>query len=156
MGIEQHVVDLGVAMADALWQLALAVQLFGSTHLLSTLEQSIDQLLHLGNAARLVVGNGIVELLEAELHVMEVRNGLVERLLNIGKHGLELAEALASKIRILRIDNLVSHRIRDEHRDSPVGFTIEIVGFSGIRLDECEDLAVKVGNTCLLELGTDM
>ena len=50
---------------------------FGSTHLLATLEQSIDQLLHLGNAARLVVGNGIVELFEAELHVMEIRNGLV-------------------------------------------------------------------------------
>ena len=43
-------------------------------------------------------GHGIVQLLQAELHVVEVGDGFAQRIGNVGKHGLEVAEGGAGVV----------------------------------------------------------
>ena len=67
VAVEEDVVDLRVAMANALGEFAFAVEAFALGHLLFTLTDFVEQGFHLGllDAAGFVVGDGFFELLDA-------------------------------------------------------------------------------------------
>ena len=80
-------------------------------------------------AAGGILFDGLDQLAQAEFHVMEIGNRFSQRLIQVGKHRLEVSEGFPGIIGILRIDSLVGIRIRDENGDAPVFFAIEIPCF---------------------------
>ena len=101
--VEHHVVDLCVAVADPFRQFALTVQLLGLAHLDSILVDVLQNLVQFlafclvvgVQTAGLVLPDCLDQLPEPQFHVVEVRNCLSERVRDVGKHRLEVAESLA-------------------------------------------------------------
>ena len=91
-------------MVRAFLQLALTVQAFLDAHRFGTFLDLLYQIFHLFQPACRISGYSLMELSQAELHIMEIRDGLAQRTLGyIGQHGLEITERFASLIRKLTI-----------------------------------------------------
>ena len=84
--VEKHIVHLCVAVADALGQFALTVQTLGKAHLVGECQIAVHDVTRPGKTPYLVGIDGIMQLLEAELHVVKVRNRLAQLLIDVGKH----------------------------------------------------------------------
>ena len=80
VAVEEDVVHLRVAVANALGQLAFAEEAFALGHFLLTLADFVEQGFHGGfvDTAGFVVGHSVVELLNAELDVVEILDRLAE------------------------------------------------------------------------------
>ena len=120
-------------MADALGQFSFAVEALRLAHFFLIGEEVLQDGLHLGigHAAGFVCLDGLVQLAGAQFHVVEVRNGLSEGVGDIGKHGFESSEGLAGIVGILGIDGIEGEGVTDEDGNTPVGFSVGPVGFSG-------------------------
>ena len=84
-------------MADALGEHALAAHALCLAHIVSAGFEFGNELLHfhLLHASCGVGCHHLAELLEAELHIVEVLDGLSELYGNICEHGLEASEGFA-------------------------------------------------------------
>ncbi len=144
--IKHHVVDLGVAVADALGQFAFAVEAFGFTHFVGALFQFIEQGLHFLDATYGVSSNGFAKLTQAQFHVVEIRNGLHEGLGDVNEHALEATEGATGVKAALGGNGFEGNAAGNEHHDAPVAFAIEIVSLVALfERNEGQDLAVNVG-----------
>ena len=103
-------------MADVFGQFPFAEQALCLAHFLLVGKKVCKDGLHLrqGHAAGGVGLYGLVQLAGAELHVVEIRNGLSQLLGDIGQHGLELPEGLAGVVGVLRVHRVVGVGIGDE------------------------------------------
>ena len=97
--VEQHVAHFRIAMTDTFRQFALTIQLFGATHLFCILFDGIYQSLHLFQTTGRIGSNRFAQLLQTELHVMEIRNGFAQLFRDIGQHGFEFAELQTYQVR---------------------------------------------------------
>ena len=79
-------------MANAFRELAFTVELFGATHLFCILFDSVYDVLYFSQTAGLVFGYGFAELLQTELHVVELRNDFAQLFRYVGQLSLEFAE----------------------------------------------------------------
>ena len=98
MLIEHHVVHLRIAVAYAFRQFAFAVQAFSLAHLFGTFLQLIEVFFHFVHSTGGVGSHGISQLLQAELHVVEVRDGLTQFIGNIGQHSLEVTKGYSGVV----------------------------------------------------------
>ena len=146
VGVEHHVVDLRVAVADAFGKLIVAEKAFGLGHVLAAAEQVVNDRLNLGEASGGVGLDGVVELLEAEFHVVEVGDCLDESVGDIDELGLEVSESLAGHARVVGVNGVEGEGIGDETRHAPVVSVKAGVGLvrSVLEGDECQDAAVDV------------
>lgn len=154
IAVEEDVVDLRVAMANALGEFAFAVEAFALGHLLFTLTDFVEQGFHLGllDAAGFVVGDGFFELLDAELDVVEILDRLAELCGQIGEHGLELSEGLADDGGILLAHAALGGGVGDEHHHAPIFLTVVVVVFAVVGGHKTEHFAVDVGRAGGFEL----
>ena len=157
--IEQHVVHLGVAVADAFGKGAFAVHPFRLAHLLlERLDLRYERLDGgIGHPPGCIGCNRFPQLTRTQFHVVEIRDGLAQLVGNIGQHRLKMPERLAGIVGILRIHGLVRERVADEHRDAPVGLAIGPVGLAAsFHGDEAQDLAVDVAFSGGFQFAADM
>lgn len=90
--VKHHVVDLCVAVADALGELAFAVEALGGGHLVGVAEDIVELGLDFGYTPLWIGLYSLTKLLETELHVVEVRNALGELGVDIDEARLKLAK----------------------------------------------------------------
>ena len=103
-----------------------------------------------------ILGHGLPQLLHAELHVVEIGDGLTQLLRKVGQHGFKLAELHAHQIGRFRCHGLQRLRFGNEHADTPVMFPVEIISFPFGGRQEVKHLAVDVGFVCLFQLLPDV
>ena len=98
--VEQHVVDLGVAMADPLRKDSLPVHPLRLAHFPLACLHLLDEIPHgwVPHPPHRVRRDGFAQLAGTEFHVMEIRDRLAQRLFQIREHGLEAAESLSGII----------------------------------------------------------
>ena len=154
VAVEEDVVDLRVAMANALGEFAFAVEAFALGHLLFTLTDFVEQGFHFGfvDTTGLVFGDGLFELLDAKLDVVEILDRLAELCGQIGEHGLELSEGLADDGGILHVHAALGGGVGDEHHHAPIFLTVVVVVFAVVGGHETQHLAVDVGRAGGFEL----
>ena len=154
VAVEEDVVDLRVAMANALGEFAFAVEALALGHLLFTLTDFVEQGFHLGllDAAGFIFGDGFFELLDAELDVVEILDRLAELCGQIGEHGLELGEGLADDGGILHAHAALGGGVGDEHHHTPIFLTVVVVVFAVLGGHKTEHFAVDIGGAGGFEL----
>ena len=143
-------------MAHTLGQFAFAVKAFAAAHVFGTSHHLVNDVFRSGEAACLVGLNGLFELLEAELDVVEILNGFAERYGNVGQHGLEIAESLAHDVGTFRRHAALGHRVGNEHHDTPVLVAVEVEILAVFGRHEGEHLAVYVVGIGGFEFLADM
>ena len=156
LAVEEDVVHLRVAMADALGQESCTMEAFAFAHRLAPLLDAVDEVAHFGSPSSPIVANCLTELLKAELHIVEVGNSLAQLDGDICQHILELSEGKTSKVRILGIDHIETLRIGDADHQSPIRFTIEMVVFTFVGGKESKHAAVEVFDTLLFQFLANM
>ena len=97
--VKQHIVHLRVTVVDVFFQFTLSKQHLCKTHHLSAFIDPIDDILAGCFAARLIRSQRFVKLLQTELHVMEVRDRLTQRIeRQIRQLTLETTERLTGQL----------------------------------------------------------
>ena len=154
VAVEEDVVHLRVAVANALGQLAFAEEAFALGHFLLTLADFVEQGFHGGfvDTAGLVVGHSVIELLNAELDVVEVLDGFAELCGEVGEHGLELSEGFADNGGILHAHAALGGGVGDEHHHAPILFTVVVIVFAVVGGHKTQHLAVDIGGAGCFEL----
>ena len=156
LAVEEDVVHLRVAMADALGQESCTMEAFAFAHRFGPLLDAVDEVSYLGCPSSPIVANCLTELLKAELHIVEVGNGFAQFDGDICQHILELSEGKASKVRILGIDHIETLRIGDADRQSPIRFSVEMVVFTFVGGKESKHAAVEVFDALLFQFLANM
>ena len=131
-------------MADALCKLSLAVQALALAHLLSACLKFVYEPLYLSKTAGLVLSHSLAELLQAELHVVEILDSLAKLRGNIGQHCLEVAESLAHNVRSLRSNGCHALCIGNELHYTPVLLAVKMVVFAILCRNKLQHLACDV------------
>ena len=131
-------------MANTLGKFAFAEETFAAAHILSTLFNLVDDVFNTGNATYLVSLNGIVELLQAELNVVEVFDSLAQLFGNVGQHGLEVAKRLAYNLRAFGGYTALWYCIGNEYHDAPILVVEDVVVLAVFAGNELEYFAVDV------------
>ena len=144
-------------MVCAFFQFAFTIEAFLDTHGFGAFFDFLDQIFHFVQTAGDVALYCIVELLQTEFHVMEVRDGFTQRAFrNVGQHGLEIAESLASFVGKFRVNLFVALAVRDEQTNTPIAVSVEIIQFVIFCRKESQDFAVDVAFTFFFQFLTDM
>ena len=144
-------------MVCAFFQFAFTIEAFLDTHGFGAFFDFLDQIFHFVQTAGDVALYCIVELLQTEFHVMEVRDGFTQRAFrNVGQHGLEIAESLASFVGKFRVNLFVALAVRDEQTNTPIAVSVEIIQFVIFCRKESQDFAVNVIFTFFFQFLTDM
>ena len=163
-------------MADPFRQFALTVKLLGLAHLDSVLVDVLQNLMQfltlclvIGvQTAGLVFPDSIDQLPQPQFHIVEVRNGLPERVRDVREHRLEVTESLAGIFGIFRIDSLVGVGVVDEHRNPPILAVFQAIGLRllahqhfnllsfGLQRNEPQYLAVDVLRSFRFQFLTNM
>ena len=151
---------LRIAVADALWQRPFPAHALSLAHLFSPLLYLGQHLLHLLflHASGWIALDDVVQLFEAELHVVEVLDGLAELNGYVGQHGLEVAEGAACSTAALRVNGLLGDGVVDEDHETPVSAVVhdgvELVAALGG--DEAQHFSVDVCRPLLCKLLADV
>ena len=156
LAVEEDVVHLCVAMADSLGQESCMMKSFTFAHRFGSLLDAVDKVAHLGYPSSPIATNCLAELLKAEFHIVEVRNGFAQLDGDICQHILELSEGKAGKVRILGIDHIETLRIGDADHQSPIRFAIEMVVFTFVGGKESKHAAVEVFDALLFQFLANM
>ena len=82
-------------MAHVLLELALAEEALAKTHLVHVLLDFVDEVLDACCTSGTVFLDGLAQLVAAQLHVVEVGDGLAQTVGDVGYLRLKLAECLA-------------------------------------------------------------
>ena len=144
---------------SCLSNISLAPHALGLAHLVGTPLYLRQHLLHalFANTLGRVALHDIAELLKAELHVVEVLDGLAQLHRDVGQHRLESSESLTSRAAALGVDGLLRHGIVDEDHQAPIRAVddrIELAVVTG--RNEAQYTAVYVGHALLRELPADV
>lgn len=142
--LKEDVVHLRVAVADALGQFSLAIEAFALRHFLCACFDGVHEVLHFCQASALVGFDGFAQLPEAELHVVEVLDGLAKLDGDVGQPALELSEGLAHDVACLRRHFRHRHGVGDEDHHAPVLFAVKVVVFAILGGDEAQAFALNV------------
>ena len=156
LAVEEDVVHLRVAMADALGQESGTMEAFAFAHRFGSSLDALDEVAHFGYPSSSIVANSLAKLLKAELHVMEVGNGFAQFDRDICQHVLEFSEGEAGKVRILGIDHIETLRIGDADHQSPIRFAVEMVVFTFVGGMESKHVAVDVFDALLFQFLANM
>ena len=143
-------------MADTLGEFALAVEAFSLAHFFGACLEFVNEPLHLGQTTSLVFGHGLAELLEAELHVVEVLDGFAQLCGDVGEHCLEVAEGFAYDVGAFGCHCGLANGIGDEPHHAPVLFAIEVVVLAVLGGYEAEHFALKICHAIGLVFGADV
>ena len=143
-------------MAYPFGQFAFTVQTFCLTHFISAFFYLIQKIPHLLHTSRRIGSHSITELLQAELHVVEIGNCLAQCIWNVGKHSLEITEGSSRIIGIFGVHRLVSLGTGNKSHDTPVVLTVIPIGFPFGRGDEMKHFTLDIGLSFLFQLLTDM
>ena len=143
-------------MADALGQFAFAVELFAAAHVVGALFNFLDDVLHVLGAAALVGCHSLVELLQAELNVVEVLDALAQRVGNVGQHGLEVAKGFTHNVGAFGAYATLRHGVGDEHHDAPVFIFVQVVVLAIGAGHKFQYAATDVGHAGSFLFATDM
>ena len=99
----------------------------------------------------------IAKLLEAELHVVEVLDGLAQLNRYVGKHCLEVTEGLAGSAAAFGVDGLLRDGIIDEDHQSPIAaFCLDVELAVVFCRDEAQHFPVDVCRALLREFLADV
>ena len=131
-------------MADALRQFAFPVQPFGLAHFFGPAFYLVQVIGHFLYASRLVIRYRLTQLAQAELHIMEIGNGLAQLVGNVGQHSFEVTESQTYQFRVLRIDGFTSDSVRDESHNAPIGSSVCPIRLSVFGRPEVQRLALYV------------
>ena len=147
VAVEEDVVHLRVAVANALGEFAVAEEAFALGHFLLAAADFVEQGFHGGfvDTAGFVVGHSVVELLNAELDVVEILDRLAELRGEVGKHRLELGEGFTDNGGILHAHAALGGGVGDEHHHAPLLLTVVVVVFAIVGGHETQHLAINVG-----------
>ena len=156
LAVEEDVVYLSVAMANAFGQESGTMQTFAFAHCFGSLLDAVDEVAHLVCPSSPIVADCLMELLKAKLHIVEVRNGFAQLDGDICKHILEFSEGKAGKVRILGIDHIEALRIGDANHQSPIRFAVEMVVFTFAGGKESKHAAVEVFDALLFQFLANM
>ena len=144
-------------MADAARQLAFTEETLALAHTFGIMLHLVEDVANTSHTANGILCHDVAQLLHAELHVVEVGNGITQRFRHADKHLLEVAEGHASQIAVLGVDGLEGLGTRDEHHHAPIAVLgVAIVALSIGSLDEAEHLAVNIFLTTSLQLLADV
>ena len=156
LAVEEDVVHLRVAMADALGQESCTMEAFAFAHRFGPLLDAVDEVAHLGYPSSPIAADCLTELLKAKLHIVEVGNGFAQLDGDICQHILEFSEGKAGKVRILGIDHIETLRIGDADHQSPIRFAVEMVVFTFVGGKESKHAAVEVFDALLFQFLANM
>ena len=154
--VEENVIHLRVAVADALGQKSGTIESFALAHRFGSSLDALDEVANLGYSSDTVVANRLTELLKAKLHIVEVGNGFAQLDGDICQHILEFSEGKAGKVRILGIDHIEALRIGDANHQSPIRFAVEMVVFTFAGGKESKHAAVEVFDALLFQFLANM
>ena len=140
-----------------LLQLALAEETLAETHLIHITLDVCDEILHAFCASGTVFLDSLTELVAAQFHVVEIRDGFAEAVGDVGELSLELSEGLSCVIRAFWVYCLLGDGIRNEDGNTPVLLVfVFYIGLAVARLDEGENLAVDIVSALFFELLADV
>ena len=155
--VEHHIVDLRVAMTNALGQHAFAVYSFCLAHFVGMFLQLVYHVLYLFHAPCGIGIDGILELQVTQLHVVEVGYGLADCVGHVDKQCLEIGERLACMVRILWSYGLIGNRIGDEDGYSPIVIGLVFpIRFAVFSRDKTQHFAFYIGLFALFQLVSDV
>ena len=121
------------------------------------LKNSLDEILYAFCASGTVFLDCLTELVAAQFHVVEIRDGFTEAVGDVGELRLELSEGLSCVVGAFRVDSLLGDGTRNEDGDAPVLLVFVLyIGLAVARLDEGEHLAVDIVSALLFELLADV
>ena len=144
-------------MADVLLQLAFTEEALAETHLVHIALYLCDEFLHARCASGTVFLDSLAQLVAAQFHVVEIRDGFAEAVGDVGELCLELAEGLAGVVGTFRVDSFLGDGTRDEDGDAPVLLVLVLdIGLAVVCLDEGEYLAVDIVSALGFELLADV
>jgi hypothetical protein len=136
-----------------LLQLALAEEALAETHLIHITLDFCDEILYAFCASGTVFLDSLTELVAAQFHIVEIRDGFAETVGDIGELSLELSEGLACVIRTFWVYCLLGDGTRNEDGNAPVLLVfVFYIGLAVARLDEGENLAVDIVSALFFEL----
>ena len=140
-----------------LLQLALAEEALAETHLVHILLDVGNEVLHAFCSSGTVFLDCLAQLVAAQFHVVEIRDGFAEAVGDICELSLEFTEGLACIVGTLWVHCLLGDGTRDEYRDAPVLLVcIFHIGLAIGCLDEGKHLAVDVVSALGFQLLADM
>ena len=144
-------------MADAARQLTLAEQTLALAHALGVALEEVEDVLHACHAAHGVFRYNLAQLLHAELHVVEVRNGVAQRLGYVNEHFLEVAKGHTGQVAVLGIDGLKGLSTGNEHHHTPVAVVgVVEIALAVASLHERKHLTIDVFLAASLEFLADV
>ena len=132
-----------------LLQLTFTEEALAETHLVHIALYLCDEILHAFCASGTVFLYSLAELVAAQFHVVEIRDGFAEAVGDVGELCLELAEGLAGVVGTFRVDSFLGDGTRDEDGDAPVLLVLVLdIGLAVVCFDEgdsCVAIAVGAG-----------
>lgn len=150
--VEHDVVHFRVAVAHTLGQHAFAVKTLGHAHVFGSSLHLAEYVAHALHASGGVGLDGITQLAQTELHVVEVGDDFARHLRHVGKHGLEVSESQTGTLRVVGVHYVERPGARNEHRHAPVVVALAAVGISVVRSHHGERLAADVALARLAQL----
>ena len=140
-----------------LLQLALAEEALAETHLIHITLDFCDEILYAFCASGTVFLDSLTELVAAQFHIVEIRDGFAEAVGDVGELSLELSEGLSCVIRTFRVYSFLGDGTRNEDGNAPVLLVfVFYIGLAVARLDEGENLAVDIVSALFFELLADV
>lgn len=140
-----------------LLQLALAEEALAETHLIHITLDFCDEILYAFCASGTVFLDSLTELVAAQFHIVEIRDGFAEAVGDVGELSLKLSEGLSCVIRTFWVYCLLGDGTRNEDGNAPELLVfVFYIGLAVARLDEGEHLAVNVVSALLFELLADV
>lgn len=103
-----------------LLQLAFTEEALAETHLIHITLDFCDEILYAFCAPGTVFLDSLTELVAAQFHVVEIRDGFAEAVGDVGELSLELSEGLSCVVRTLWVYSLLGDGTRNEDGNAPV------------------------------------
>ena len=100
----------------------------------------------------LIISNSFFKLLQTEFNVVEVLDGFTQFRRNVCEHTLEFCERLTHNLGIFDAYTALGSCVGNEHHDTPILFTIEIVVNPFLGGDKIQHFAIDVGSAGSFEL----
>ena len=132
-------------MANALRNHATAVELFGQAHFVRIAIERVEHVADKTYASCLVGFYSLMQLLEAQFHVVKVRNGFAKRFFEVDEHLLKVAESLPAAESTVVVYFLPCYGIGYKKAHAPITILgIAVVGKAVGGLDKLQAFAVNI------------
>ena len=133
-------------MADTLREFALTIKPFAQTHVTGLRLNPVYQLLHLHLAHHPgpILGNRVIQLLQAELDVVEIGDDLPYGRLQIRQQRLEITEGTPRIVGISRRDGLIGIAVGDKVHHTPILAVLKDVCLPCVGLKEMQHSTANI------------